>query len=509
MNKREYVVTPVINWQPIAGQMDMKNTFTRRLYATLLALLIPVFVLPIINVYAGTTPNGLVYTEYELYISIIGYTGGGGEVVIPAQIIDKPVVEIADFAFQNSEYHPSINCDKITSVSIPDTVNRIGIYAFSECYNIASINIPDSIVTIGARAFQHCKALTDIVFGKGVAYIGDNAFHNCTGLTSVTLPPLIHRVYDSAFYNCTNLTTVIIPAGVTVLEEYAFGNTKLRDVYFLGDAPGIGTVAFGGCYATYCGPDGPFTMHFYEFNHGFALGTWIPDPSEPWQFFNTEYIGTYSGANLEEGTETRTSDTTATVTFTSDEAGWIFYVVVDKGVVPVTVGVSGSGRGCQPGDNTLSLTAQDNLTAGEKDVYIKVKDFDGNSSPMLKIELSAYAGQAPAVLIGSPSATSTGSGPITYTVTYTGAETITLAAEDVTLNRTGTVNGTVSVSGSGNTTRTVTIWSITGNGTLGISIAAGTATDSFGVSALEAGPSATFSVENTDMAPVLFLLLDG
>ena len=47
------------------------------------------------------------------------------------------------------------------------------------------------------------------------------------------------------------------------------------------------------------------------------------------------------------------------------------------------------------------------------------------------------------------------------------------------------------------TTRTVTLSSITGDGTLGISIAAGTATDTAGNSALAAGPSATFIVDNT------------
>src|SRR2546427_6935970 len=46
-------------------------------------------------------------------------------------------------------------------------------------------------------------------------------------------------------------------------------------------------------------------------------------------------------------------------------------------------------------------------------------------------------------------------------------------------NKTGTADGTVSVTGTG-TTRTVTISGTSGDGTLGISIAAGTATDQIG-----------------------------
>src|SRR6185503_18232654 len=59
-----------------------------------------------------------------------------------------------------------------------------------------------------------------------------------------------------------------------------------------------------------------------------------------------------------------------------------------------------------------------------------------------------------------------------------------------------TATGTVGVSGSGST-RTVTISGITGNGTLGISIAAGTASDTAGNLAPAAGPSGIFTVDNT------------
>ena len=102
----------------------------------------------------------------------------------------------------------------------------------------------------------------------------------------------------------------------------------------------------------------------------------------------------------------------------------------------------------------------------------------------------------PTISISPPSTPYTAGGSITYTLTYANASSVTLAAADITLNATGTASGTVSVSGSG-LAYTVTIGSIGGNGTLGISIAAGTAVDSTGDLALAAGPSATFAVENT------------
>ncbi|MGA2501876.1 MAG: hypothetical protein ABSH20_29390, partial [Tepidisphaeraceae bacterium] len=101
------------------------------------------------------------------------------------------------------------------------------------------------------------------------------------------------------------------------------------------------------------------------------------------------------------------------------------------------------------------------------------------------------------VFIGAPSASYTAGGSISYTVTYVNATNITLAPANITLNKTLTANGTVSVSGTGLTTRTVTISGITGDGTLGISIAAGTSTDAQNDQAPPAGPSTTFTVDNT------------
>jgi hypothetical protein len=102
----------------------------------------------------------------------------------------------------------------------------------------------------------------------------------------------------------------------------------------------------------------------------------------------------------------------------------------------------------------------------------------------------------PTVAIGSPSASITKSGPITYTITYTGADVVTLVNGNVTLNKTDTADGTAVVSGSGTASRTVTISGITGDGTLGITLAANTSSNTGG-SDIGAGPSVTFTADNT------------
>ena len=108
---------------------------------------------------------------------------------------------------------------------------------------------------------------------------------------------------------------------------------------------------------------------------------------------------------------------------------------------------------------------------------------------------------APTISIGSPSEAYVAGGPVTYSVTYADANfgSSSLSLADITLinNGIGTANGVISgVSGSGHPD-TVTVSSITGDGPLGISIAAGTASDLAGNAALAAGSSTTFTADNT------------
>ncbi len=109
---------------------------------------------------------------------------------------------------------------------------------------------------------------------------------------------------------------------------------------------------------------------------------------------------------------------------------------------------------------------------------------------------------APTIAISGPSVGSTFTGPVNYTVTFTGADNVALNAGMVTLNTTGTAAGIVSISGTGNTTRIVTVSNTSGAGMIGISIAAGAATDSASNPTPAAGPSATFEALDPQALPV-------
>ena len=106
---------------------------------------------------------------------------------------------------------------------------------------------------------------------------------------------------------------------------------------------------------------------------------------------------------LTAGAVSRTSDTSATVKFTSSEAGKYYYVVAASGSAQPTIDTSGAGANCAAAENTISLST---LSAGAKDIYIVVKDTaDHVSVDTFKISIPAYV--APSSNGGASSITGT------------------------------------------------------------------------------------------------------
>ena len=147
---------------------------------------------------------------------------------------------------------------------------------------------------------------------------------------------------------------------------------------------------------------------------------------------------------LSNGSATRDSETSATVKFTSDEAGEYYYAVVENDEGAPTIDTAGTGTACGTTEQTISLN---NLSgAGAKDIYIVAKDAAGNVSQPLKITIPAYI--APSYGISaSPAALNFGS----KTVDYTEAP----AAQTVTITNTGNQEVRVTLPSS-NTNYTIT-----------------------------------------------------
>ncbi len=125
-------------------------------------------------------------------LKIDQYAGNDKKYVIPAKIGGKSVTAIDDNAFWG--------CDKLESVTIPNSVTGIGDEAFRVCTSLTSMTIPN-----------------------GVTEIGRHAFWGCASLASITIPNSVTSIGTGAFEDCTSLKDVVIPAGTTYIGDYAFG----------------------------------------------------------------------------------------------------------------------------------------------------------------------------------------------------------------------------------------------------------------------------------------------
>jgi hypothetical protein len=107
-----------------------------------------------------------------------------------------------------------------TSFIIPATVKKIESGAFYKS-KLESVTIPNSVQEIGVNAFWLSSQLTSLTLPKSVQLIDEYAFHECTGLTDVTVewatPLAIHEnVFDKVN---TSDVTLHVPKGTTALYK--------------------------------------------------------------------------------------------------------------------------------------------------------------------------------------------------------------------------------------------------------------------------------------------------
>ena len=102
-------------------------------------------------------------------------------------------------------------------------------YGYSPFYGkekLTSVTIGESVTSIGSHAFRNCEGLTSVTIGESVTSIGSYAFYSCTGLTSVTIPNSVTSIGGYAFDICEGLTSVTIPNSVTSIGNFAFDGIK-------------------------------------------------------------------------------------------------------------------------------------------------------------------------------------------------------------------------------------------------------------------------------------------
>jgi hypothetical protein len=156
-------------------------------------------------------------------------------------------------------------CQNLTDITIPNSVTSFGEAVFRFCINLENITvesgntvydsrgncnaiietasntliagcqnsfIPNSVKAIGDEAFLNISSLRDIIIPNSVTSIGEWAFFGCSGLEEVTMGKRVITIDGHAFRYCYSLKSITLPATVTTIGEWAFDECRsLTDVY--------------------------------------------------------------------------------------------------------------------------------------------------------------------------------------------------------------------------------------------------------------------------------------
>ena len=160
--------------------------------------------------------------------------------------------------------------DETGTLTIPDSVTKIGEGAFANLDGLKTIIIPGTVKEIGESAFAYNKTLETVIMQEGVEKIDGWAFTKCTSLKNVSMPNSLKEVGGMCYFVCTSLENIEFPDGITIfpqyiladclnlksvkipskletIYEYAFSNTSISTIDIPNTVTGIGPNIFYQC----------------------------------------------------------------------------------------------------------------------------------------------------------------------------------------------------------------------------------------------------------------------
>ncbi len=142
---------------------------------------------------------------------------------IPNSYQNEPVLEIENDGFRNF--------NKITEVTLPNSLLKIGDSAFYNCSSLTRIEIPAYVTRIGWNAFYNCSHLQSVTFAPNsqIESIEYGTFYGCNSLTNIEIPSRVKTIGWVAFYNCTQLQSVTFESNSQLesIENFAFYSCSL------------------------------------------------------------------------------------------------------------------------------------------------------------------------------------------------------------------------------------------------------------------------------------------
>lgn len=195
----------------------------------------------------GTTSNGMPFRridETNFMLNYIQYWIKDGHL----QTVNHDDIEVAASLKGKVTIVPAVTIDgtkyytrvidgfiesSIKEIDLPNTVTKIGNWAFRWSKSLEKVRIPESLKSIGESAFAGCTSLSSIELNEGLETMGEYAFSGCTKLETITIPENV-CIYGGCFSGVP-LKELRLPESFKINAStsygYVFNSTYLENIY--------------------------------------------------------------------------------------------------------------------------------------------------------------------------------------------------------------------------------------------------------------------------------------
>ena len=241
--------------------MGIRNEGKKRVLCMIIAAVL-LLVLSLSALWEAEAEDNLLFSIDNGSITIDGCKQGVTELVIPDEIDGYTVTSIGAKAFQGNT--------ALVSVVLPDTIDRIEMYAFYECTSLKCIVMPQEMSYIGYQAFRGCSDLEKISIPEGIEFLDEVMFAGCTQLKEIDLPNTLKQLGMGVFAGCENIESIDLPDSITYMDGSVFSScSNMKHLKLPSALENIDDYTFRGCISLeelvipasvcYIGPDA-----FYE-----------------------------------------------------------------------------------------------------------------------------------------------------------------------------------------------------------------------------------------------------
>ncbi|MEG1581714.1 MAG: leucine-rich repeat protein, partial [Clostridia bacterium] len=173
------------------------------------------------------------------YYEISAYKGIDTNVIVPDTFRGSPVKSLSRNAFNGLSNSTN---SKITSISLPSSLNNIAGSVFASCSSLKTINFKgktntfDSSIKIGSFAFSSCYSLNSLTVTTDTK-LGEGAFTNCLNLKTLNIVledgsanKTLDKTFVSSLQN-SSVMTLSIDRNIKIITDSAFaGFSGLKSV---------------------------------------------------------------------------------------------------------------------------------------------------------------------------------------------------------------------------------------------------------------------------------------